>query len=206
MNEFFILLQSTKNVESTLALHHGWTPESQNSFRPLKASQVPPIWAVVDEAQLEHLGEGVEVADKVMGGDVEVVVEVGHCAVSHVPRHQDHLWREHHGWRKNVKPCKWWEDEEGGREVEDVSWWDVVFRSSCAYIGLDRPWRRREADQPITRYNIFQVVSNITSTSEILYCLHLMRNRIPANSTWQDLRLFVVAWWKDAAKLKKRRP
>ena len=33
-----------------------------------------------------------------------------------------------------------------------------------------------------------------------------MRNRIPANSTWQDLRLFVVAWWKNAAKLKKRGP
>ena len=92
MNEFFNLLQSTENVESTLALHNWWTPESQNSFGPLKASQVPPIWAVVDEAQLEHLGKGAEVADEVMGGDVEVVVEVRHCAVLQVPGHQDHLW------------------------------------------------------------------------------------------------------------------
>ena len=104
------------------------------------------------------------------------------------------------------RPCRWWEFQGGGKEVEDVSWWDVVFRSSCAYIGLDRPWRRRETNQPMTRYNIFQVVSNITNTSEILYCPHLLRNRIPANSTWQDLRLFVVAWWKNAAKLKKWRP
>ena len=41
--------------------------------------------------RLEHLGKGAEVADEVMGGDVEVVVEVRHCAVLQVPGHQDHL-------------------------------------------------------------------------------------------------------------------
>ena len=50
-----------------------------------------PVGAVVDQAQLEHLGKGGEVTNEVVRGDIEVVVEVGHCAVPHVPRHQDHL-------------------------------------------------------------------------------------------------------------------
>ena len=77
-----------------------WAPESQNSLSLFKASLVSPVGAVADQAKLEQLGKGVEVSKEVVRGDVDVVVEVGHCAVPHVPCHQDHLDREHHDMRK----------------------------------------------------------------------------------------------------------
>ena len=58
-----------------------------------------PVGAVVEQAKLEQLGKGVEVSNEVVSGDVDIVVEVRHCAVPHVPRNQAHLDREHRDMR-----------------------------------------------------------------------------------------------------------